>query len=173
VRTIVEVETDDGLVGLGKMGGGETAENSIRALKPYLLGHDPLRFEQLYWKICNPTASLCNNRTQLHPTIEFACIDLVGKKLGIRACLFLGGASREEVPFASYLFYRYLDPQNGLGGEETAAQIVAVARKLKNECGFQSHKLKAGALRFTWRLLRNFRRIRFASTATRPGASKM
>lgn len=145
VRTIVEVETDDGLIGLGEMGGGgESAENSIRALKPYLLGHDPLQLEQLYWKICNPTASLYNNRAQLHAAIEFACIDLIGKKLGVRACDLLGGAVREEVPFASYLFYRYADPETGLGGEETAEQMVAAAKRLKKECGFHSHKLKGG-----------------------------
>src|SRR6266700_1691688 len=145
VRTIIEIETDDGLIGLGEMGGGgESAENSIRALKPYLLGHDPLQLEQLYWKICNPTASLYNNRAQLHGAIEFACMDLVGKRLGIRACDLLGGALREEVPFASYLFYRYPDAQTGLGGEETADQIVASARKLKKEHGFRSHKLKGG-----------------------------
>ena len=145
VRTIVEVETDDGLIGLGEMGGGgEAAETSIRALKPYLVGHDPLQLEQLYWKICNPTASLYNNRAQLHAAIEFACMDLAGKKLGIRACDMLGGALREEVPFASYLFYRYADPKTGLGGEETADQMVAAARKLKREHGFRSHKLKGG-----------------------------
>jgi glucarate dehydratase len=145
VRTIVEIETDDGLIGLGEMGGGgESAENAIRGLKPYLLGHDPLQLEQLYWKICNPTASLYNNRAQLHAAIEFACIDLAGKRLGIRACDLLGGALREEVPFASYLFYRYPDEQTGLGGEETADQIVALARKLKKEHGFRSHKLKGG-----------------------------
>jgi glucarate dehydratase len=145
VRTIVEIETDDGLIGFGEMGGGgESAENSIRALKPYLLGHDPLQLEELYWKICNPTASLYNNRAQLHAAIEFACIDLAGKKLGIRACDFLGGSLREEIPFASYLFYRYRDPRTGLGGEETAAEMVALARKLKAEHGFHSHKLKGG-----------------------------
>src|SRR6266851_6789986 len=107
VRTVVEVETDDGMIGLGEMGGGgEAAEAGIRALKPYLVGHDPLHLEQLYWKICNPTASLDNNRAQLHAAIEFACIDLAGKRLGIRACDLLGGALREEVPCASYLFYR-------------------------------------------------------------------
>jgi len=145
VRTIVEVETDDGLIGLGEMGGGgEAAEQNIRALKPYLVGHDPLQLEQLYWKICNPTASLYNNRAQMHAAIEFACMDLVGKKLGIRASDLLGGALREEIPFASYLFYRYADPQTGLGGEETAAEMVAAAKKLKAEHGFQAHKLKAG-----------------------------
>ena len=145
VRTIVEVETDDGLIGLGEMGGGgESAENSIRALKPYLLGHDPLQLEQLYWKICNPTAALYNNRAQLHAALEFACIDLAGKKLGIRACDLLGGALREEIPFASYLFYRYGDARTGLGGEESAAQIVSLAKDLKRKHGFHSHKLKGG-----------------------------
>ena len=39
VRTIVEVETDDGLIGLGEMGGGgESAAAAFAALKPYVLG---------------------------------------------------------------------------------------------------------------------------------------
>jgi len=145
VRTIVEVETDEGLIGLGEMGGGgESAENAIRALKSYLVGHDPVQLEQLYWKICNPTASLYNNRAQLHAAIEFACIDVVGKKLGIRACDLLGGALREEISFASYLFYRYRDPKSNLGGEETAAEMVRAAKELKRKHGFCSHKLKGG-----------------------------
>ncbi|HXF11687.1 MAG TPA: enolase C-terminal domain-like protein [Terriglobales bacterium] len=145
VRTIVEVETDEGLIGLGEMGGGgESAESAIHALKGYLLGHDPLQLEQLYWKICNPTASLYNNRAQMHAAIEFACIDLAGKKLGIRACDLLGGALREEIPFASYLFYRYRDSKTGIGGEQSASEIVSAAKDLKRKHGFHSHKLKGG-----------------------------
>src|SRR5688500_6726004 len=145
VRTIVEVETDDGITGLGEMGGGgESAEAPARGITLYLGGHDPLQLEQLLWKICNPTASLYNNRAQLHAAIEFACIDIVGKKLGIRACDLLGGALREEVPFASYLFYRYANEQTGVGGEETIEEMVNHAKQLVNEHGFTSHKLKAG-----------------------------
>ena len=70
IRTIVEVETDEGITGIGEMGGGgESAEAAFNSLKNYLLGHDPLQLESLYWKICNPTASLYNNRTQLHAAI--------------------------------------------------------------------------------------------------------
>lgn len=145
VRTIVEVETDEGLVGLGELGGGgESAEAAFRGLRPYLLGHDPMQLEALYWKICNPTASLYNNRVQLHAAIEFACIDLIGKKLGIRACDLLGGALRERVPFASYLFFRYRSDENGAGGEESAEAMVAYARDLAARHGFTTHKLKAG-----------------------------
>jgi glucarate dehydratase len=145
VRTIVEVETDEGLIGLGEMGGGgESAEAAIRALKNYLVGHDPIQLEAMYWKICNPTASLYNNRTQLHAALEFACVDLIGKKLGVRACDLLGGSLRERVPFASYLFYRYPDAKSKCGGEETAEEMVRMARDLKRQHGFRTHKLKAG-----------------------------
>src|SRR5438045_6788850 len=66
VRTIVEVETDDGLIGLGEMGGGgESSVASFEALKPYLLGRDPSRLEELRFLIANPTASLYNHRTQM------------------------------------------------------------------------------------------------------------
>lgn len=145
VRTIVEVIADNGLVGLGEMGGGgESAENTFRALKSYLVGHDPLQLEQLRWKIMNPVASLYNNRYQIHAAIEFACLDLAGKFLGIRACDLLGGALREEIPFASYLFYRYKDKKTGGGGETSAEQMVKHARELTNKYGFKTHKLKGG-----------------------------
>lgn len=145
VRTIVEVETDTGLVGLGEMGGGgESAEAAIRAMKPYLAGHDPFQLEALRWKIMNPTASLYNARMQIHAALEFACIDIMGKALGVRACDLLGGALRERVPFASYLFYRLRDEETGAGGEQTPDAMVGHARQLVERYGFRTHKLKAG-----------------------------
>ena len=143
VRTIIEVETDNGLVGLGEMGGGgQSAEAAIRGLKSYLAGHDPFHLEALRFKICNPTASLYNNRTQLHAAIEFACLDLIGQHLGVSVSELLGGRLRNTVPFASYLFYCYPDRQ-GCGEVRTIEQF-ADALRLKERCGFRSHKLKGG-----------------------------
>lgn len=145
VRTVVEVETDEGLVGLGEMGGGgESTEMAFAGLKPYLLGHDPSQLEAMRFKIMNPTASLYNNRTQLHAALEFACLDLVGQKLGVPVHDLLGGRLRDEISFASYLFFRYADPKTGEGEVRTAAQLVEHARGLKQEHGFASHKLKGG-----------------------------
>ena len=145
VRTIVELETDEGLIGLGEMGGGgESAELAFAGLKDYLVGHDPFDLELLRIKLINPTASLYNIRTQLHAAIEFACLDLIGQSLGIRVCDLLGGAWRESVPFASYLFYRYPNEETGAGGEETADEMVAHARDLVEKYGFRTHKLKGG-----------------------------
>lgn len=145
VRTIVEVESDDGRVGLGEMGGGgESSETAIRGLKSYLVGHDVFQLEALRFKIANPTASLYNNRTQLLAAIEFACLDLIGQKLDQPVYNLIGGKLRDEVPFASYLFFRYANPKTGMGEVRTPDQLVAHARELKATAGFTSHKLKGG-----------------------------
>ncbi len=145
VRTIVEVETADGLIGLGEMGGGgESAENAIRALKTYLVGHDPALLEEMRFRIANPTASLYNNRTQLLAALEFACLDILGQAWGVPVHAILGGKLRDEVPFASYNFFRYADPVSRKGEVRTAEQLVATAQHYKQQYGFTSHKLKGG-----------------------------
>jgi glucarate dehydratase len=140
VRTIVEVETDNGIVGLGEMGGGgESAEAVFRAMKPYLAGHDPARMEEMRFLIANPTASLYNNRTQILAALEFACLDILGQAWGVPVCDILGGRLRDRVPFASYCFFRY--PPHEV---RTIEQVVANARELKRRFGFTTHKVKAG-----------------------------
>jgi glucarate dehydratase len=145
VRTIVEVETDEGLVGLGEMGGGGESANAVfNALKPYLIGRDPARIEEMRFLIANPTASLYNNRTQILAALEFACLDLLGQKWGVSVSEILGGRLRERIPFASYLFFRY--PHGGDGQREirTIDQLVEEAKVLRARHGFTVHKLKGG-----------------------------
>ena len=145
VRTIVEVDTDEGITGLGEMGGGgESAEAVFRAMKSYLVGHDPARIEQMRYLIANPSASLYNNRTQILAALEFACLDILGKKWDVPVSEILGGRLQERVPFASYLFFRYPNSIDGSGEVRTIEQLVAHARELKDRYGFTSHKLKGG-----------------------------
>ena len=145
VRTLVEVETDDGLIGLGEMGGGgESAESAFRQLKTYLVGHNPFELEAMRFKICNPTASLYNNRTQLHAALEFACLDIMGKFLNVPVYDLLGGKVRDTVGFASYLFFRYPSAQTGAEEIRTVEQLVTEAKALKASHGFTAHKLKGG-----------------------------
>jgi glucarate dehydratase len=145
VRTIVELETDNGLVGLGEMGGGgESAEAQFRSLGTYLKGHDPARLEEMRFRIANPTASLYNNRTQMLAALEFACLDILGQAWGVPVHAILGGKLRERVPFASYCFWRYGREESGEGEVRTADQLVEYAREAKRQHGFTSHKLKAG-----------------------------
>jgi glucarate dehydratase len=145
VRTIVEIETDTGLIGLGEMGGGgESAEAVFRAMKQYLVGHDPARLEEMRFLIANPTASLYNNRTQVLAALEFACLDILGQAWNVPVSEILGGRLRDRVPFAAYCFFRYANPQTGVGEVRTIDQILANAESLKRRFGFTSHKMKAG-----------------------------
>jgi glucarate dehydratase len=145
VRTIVEVETDEGLIGLGEMGGGgDAAAAAFASIKPYLLGHDPARLEEMRFLIANPTASLYNNRLQLLAAVEFACLDLLGQKWQVPVCEILGGRVRDRIPFAAYLFFRYPNPISGDGELRTPDQLVSEARALKDRYGFDAHKLKGG-----------------------------
>ena len=145
VRTIIEVETDEGLIGLGEMGGGgQSAVEAVRGLLPYMLGRDPAKLEEMRFLIANPTASLYNNRTQILAALEFACLDILGQKWGVPVHDILGGKVRDRVPFASYLFFRYANPETGEGEVRTCEQLVEHARQLKQTHGFTSHKLKGG-----------------------------
>jgi glucarate dehydratase len=144
VRTIVEIEADNGLVGLGEMGGGgESAVAAVKALEPSLIGRDPARLEEMRFLLANPTASLYNNRTQVVAALEFACLDLVGQSWGVPVCDILGGRVRDRVPFASYLFFRYA-ASSGKGTIRSAEQLVKHAKALKAAHGFRSHKMKGG-----------------------------
>ena len=145
VRTIVEVETDNGLVGLGEMGGGgESAEAVFRSLKGTLAGHDPARIEEMRFRIANPTASLYNNRTQVLAALEFACLDILGQAWGVPVHAILGGKLRDRIPFASYCFFRYANADTGAGEVRTIDQVVETARSLKARRGFTTHKMKGG-----------------------------
>src|SRR5947209_9604113 len=117
-------------------GGGESAELAFKGLKSYLHGHNPFELEALRFKICNPTASLYNNRTQLHAALEFACLDIIGQKLQVPVHALLGGKLRDAVEFASYLFFRYGEPQTHAHEVRTPEQLVAHAAELKLQNGF-------------------------------------
>ena len=145
VRTIVEVETDNGLIGLGEMGGGgESAEAVFRSMKSYLVGHDPARLEEMRFKIANPTASLYNNRTQVAAALEFACLDILGQAWGVPVSEILGGRVRDSVRFATYSFFRYPDSRSGQGEVRTIDQVIRYIADTKERFGFTTHKIKGG-----------------------------
>ena len=145
VRTIVEIETDNGLVGLGEMGGGgESAIATVQALKTSLVGRDPARLEEMRFLIANPTASLYNNRTQVLAALEFACLDMLGQAWGVPVCDILGGRRPRSGAVCVVFFLSLRQSEDGRGDVRTVEQIVEHARALKAQYGFSTHKLKGG-----------------------------
>ena len=75
---------------------------------------------------------------------SFACLDIVGQFLEVPVYDLLGGKLRDEVEFASYLFFRLPNEKTGSGEVRTAEQLVENALSIKQRCGFRVHKLKGG-----------------------------
>jgi glucarate dehydratase len=140
MRTIVEVRAD-GFVGLGEIGGG--GQDATRAL---LTSRRTCAATTSLWKmrfkICNPTASLYNNRTQLRRH-RVRLPRHHGAKAG-RQCMPSSVASSAMRSPRAAGFFRYPNPRTGEGEVRTIDQVVANAEILKQRFGFTTHKVKAG-----------------------------
>ena len=95
VSVIVEVETDEGLVGIGEgspsiIVTGETIEGTLECLRVFerdLIGVDPTDLEKVYWIVDRAAFHAPCGKT----AIDMACHDLLGKKCGMPVYKLLGG----------------------------------------------------------------------------------
>jgi glucarate dehydratase len=144
-RIIVEVITDEGLIGLGECYGGASREGQLSEMRPHLIGEDPFNLERIRWKLAAPAALKLFGHVLGFAAIEFACLDLQGKALGKPVCDLLGGRLRSEIPFAGYLFYRYANEEK-TGEVSDIEQMVAFGQDLVKKYGFETLKYKNGVL---------------------------
>jgi len=142
-RIVVEVITDDGLIGLGECYGGASREGQLAEMRPLLIGEDPFQLERIRWKLAAPTSLKLFGHVLGFAAIEFACLDLQGHALGKRVCDLIGGAVRDKVSFAAYLFYRYANDA-GIGEISNSGQMLEFARATVDNYGFASLKYKNG-----------------------------
>jgi glucarate dehydratase len=142
-RIIVQLKTDEGLVGLGECYGGKAREGQLEEFRASLRGEDPFQLERIRWKLASPGALKLFGHILPFAAVEFACLDLQGKALGRPVSDLLGGRVRDRIPFCAYLFYRYNNPQ-GWGEVSSAKQMVAWAKKLVQKYNFQTIKYKNG-----------------------------
>ena len=144
-RIIIEVETDEGITGLGECYTGAAREGQLADLRPLLIGQDPMNLERIRWKVAAPSSVKLFGFVLGFAGIEFALLDIQGKALNRSVCDLLGGRIRDEVPFAAYLFYRYAN-ENGLGEISNITQMVDHAKELVTKYGFKTLKYKNGVL---------------------------
>lgn len=141
LRTILELITDEGIVGLGEVGGGDQRA-ALSKLKPRLIGLDPFHLEVVKLKVLRSIYYLSNAR--LYGAIEMACLDIQGKVLNRPVSDLLGGAVYDRIPLIAYLFWRYNRPD---GGDDTCAEDMAdLCEELHETLGVKSMKLKAGVM---------------------------
>jgi glucarate dehydratase len=169
LRTILEVESDAGVVGISETHGGDTIARQFEELRGKIVGADPWRLSAVLMPMTAPASMPGADRSQtfrvpgenpldastrLYSAIEIACLDLVGKTIGRPLCDLLGGRVRDEAPFSAYLFYKHAggggegadvrDDEYGEGLDPDA--LVKQARQMMATYGFTSVKLKGGVL---------------------------
>jgi len=140
LRTVVQVFTDEGIVGIGEAYGGA---DILAQRRDVLIGLDPFHLNLLRQRAGGAFALL-----------ETACLDIIGKAVGRPVCDLLGGKVREEVPFSAYLFYKLdnaLHPDLELvdlspGETMTPEALLHEAQEFVQRFGFRALKLKGGVL---------------------------
>jgi glucarate dehydratase len=168
LRTIIELESDDGVIGVSETYGGEAQVQQLEALRAQIMGANPYRLTGFLAPMVEgqgvgdarsqtylvPGENPLDATTRTFAAIEVACLDLIGKSVGQPVCDLIGGRVRDEVPFSAYPFYKHA----GGGGEGADARedeygealspetLVRQVRQMVARYGFGSIKFKGGVL---------------------------
>jgi glucarate dehydratase len=152
LRSIIEVETEDGVIGLGESYGTKPVLEGLARLGPEMTGRLVTDVNGL-WAAARRalTGSSIDRLARVVGAIEVAMWDAFGKATGQRVCDLLGGQVREDVPFSAYLFYKFgrhagATEDDDWGEVLSPEQLVDEARRMVDDYGFNAIKLKAGIL---------------------------
>jgi glucarate dehydratase len=162
LRSIIEVELDDGRIGLGESYGDLGTLSDLEAVRPGLLGLDPFDINGLERQVYAALSGAPDTgapypaqgdkaRASALAAFEVAFFDLQGQILDRPLYEILGGAVRERVEYSAYLFYKFARHRDDPGypadvwGECLShEQMVGQARRMIHDYGFGSIKLKGG-----------------------------
>jgi glucarate dehydratase len=168
-RLIVEVETADGVVGVGETYGDTKYLELARPFAEQLRGRQVSDLNGLFTvadEVAVDAARVSGQvdvgglrgvqtadklRLSVLSGFEVACLDALGKALGLPVHALLGGKVRDSVEYSAYLFYKWAAHPQGVPAETDdwgaaldPAGVVAQARRFTERYGFTSFKLKGG-----------------------------
>ncbi|MEU0671558.1 glucarate dehydratase family protein [Streptomyces sp. NPDC006172] len=168
-RLIVEVTTADGVTGVGETYGDTKYLELARPLADQLIGRQVSDLNGLF--VLAGAVAVDDSRVSgqvdvgglrgvqtadklrlsVVSAFEVACLDALGKTLGLPVHTLLGGKVRDAVEYSAYLFYKYAAHPEGVACEKDdwgaavdPAGVVEQARRFKERYGFTSFKLKGG-----------------------------
>lgn len=168
LRTIIELESEDGIIGINETYGGEAPSHALQAMKEKVIGANPFRLTGAINPEMNskhsghdrsqtylvPGENPLDETSRTYAAIEVACLDLIGKSIGMPVCDLIGGRVRDKVPFSAYPFYKHAggggegdDKREDEYGEALTPEVlVQQVKKMIAQYGFGSVKFKAGVL---------------------------
>lgn len=164
LRSIIQLDTDCGLVGLGETYADAAHLSRLDAAAQAIVGQDVFALNVIRRLIADRLGgeggadsdgsglagmiTTSSTVDRVFSPFEVACLDVQGHATGRPVSDLLGGKVRDAVPFSAYLFYKWahhpgLAPDSW--GEATdPAGIVAQAQRMVAEYGFTAIKLKGG-----------------------------
>ncbi len=168
-RLIVEVETAGGITGVGETYGDTKYLELARPFAEKLIGRHVSDLNALF-AVADEVAvdqsrvqgqvdvgglrgvqTADKLRLSVVSGFEVACLDALGKALGLPVHALLGGKVRDAVEYSAYLFYKWAEHPAGVAAEKDdwgaavdPAGVVEQARKFTERYGFTSFKLKGG-----------------------------
>jgi len=133
--TIVKVETDDGLVGVGECRALNRTDVVLgylsEAAPRYILGEDPFNVEALVARMFREDFGRAGEITQtVTALLEVACWDIIGKALDQPVYKLLGGAVRHQIKGYANGWYT---------GERTPDEFHAAAKRVLDK-GYKALK---------------------------------
>ncbi|HLZ09825.1 MAG TPA: hypothetical protein VKT80_14640, partial [Chloroflexota bacterium] len=144
---LVELETDEGISGVGECSDYGSAAHlvaGIEAIKPVLIDMDARHIEDLWQRLFHANSDL-NGRgyvSHLISAIDVALWDIKGKALGVPIYEILGGRLRDRVPLYTHI------PDREDNQSTTVVTAAAAARAVK-KAGFQALKTDPFAHRWS------------------------
>jgi D-galactarolactone cycloisomerase len=136
--TLVQIETDQGIAGLGSCSGnGELIEVIVgKVLKPLLVGMDPTQIEEIWDKVYvrggHKEFGTRGIGVVALSGIDIALWDILGKVRGVPIYQLLGGKCRDRVPVYATALY-----------PEEPSKVAKRARAFVEQ-GFHGVKIKVG-----------------------------
>lgn len=136
ISVLVEVDTDEGPVGLGEAGAYPSPEIVLAVLgsiEPFVLGEDPLAIERLMKRI--HVVGTWHHVKATNPgiaAVEMACWDILGKVCGQPLVNLVGGRVHDRVEIVSYV------------SRPTPAEVAEDAKR-DRDAGFRSFYMKVGS----------------------------
>ena len=162
LRSIIEVTTEDGRVGLGESYGDLDTLADLGTCAPALVGLNPFDLNGLRNRVSEVLTGKGDDGATFAPSggrrvatafgaFEVALLDLQGQIADVPLYVLLGGAVRERVPYSAYLFYKFERhagdpgyPADDWGEVLSHAQMIDETRRMIDAYGFGSIKLKGG-----------------------------
>ena len=142
-RIIIEIETDEGITGLGEAWPYTLEDYNVlmQRYKPRLLGRNPFNIEAIWQLLDKPRGWMWQpNFLSLISGCEVALWDIKAKACGRPLYEMLGGLVRTEHPVAATLYF--------LEKKSTSEDVVKQAEAMVAKNGYRTFKLKGGVRDF-------------------------